>query len=87
MAFARIISKLEFENVSEIEVTSDLYKIIPTDKWEIDQPLTEETGSLEDDIASIDKMVELDRICTYVDFDRIASILRIISQVRNPPEE
>ena len=42
-------------------------------------------GDLDDDIEMLTKLAEDEtRICTYVDFDRVASLLREISQVNNP---
>lgn len=87
-AFARIIEKLESEGVSEIITTQDFYNLIPTDSWEIyrDKPDIV-IGSLSDDIDSISELVNNpDRECTYVDFDRVASVLRLISQIQNPPD-
>jgi hypothetical protein len=86
-AFDRILEKLEFEEVDLIQMESNFYNIVPADKWDITLPETKiEIGSLWDDVDEIEKLVlDKDRICTYVDFDRVASILRAISQVRNPP--
>ena len=42
-------------------------------------------GFMDDDIEMLTKLAEDEtRICTYVDFDRVASLLREISQVNNP---
>ena len=83
--FDRIIEKLESENYEYIELSSDYYKIIPTDSWDnIDKDVVE-VGSLFDDIKSLLKTVDdKKRPCTYVDFDRISSVLRAISQKNNP---
>jgi len=44
-------------------------------------------GSLKDDVEELEKLTKnKERICTYVDFDRVASLLREISQVNNPIE-
>ncbi|MDF0708489.1 hypothetical protein [Flagellimonas okinawensis] len=94
--FEKIIEKLEFEygNDSEMELKTITYRLIPTEKWnkfekpedwysasEIDQ------GDLQDDVMELKKMISDDeRIATFVDFDRLASILREISQIENPIE-
>ena len=92
--FNRVIEKLESEKGKEgkIELDTIIYRLIPTQKWntfekpedwfsasEIDQ------GDLNDDLMELKKLVDDDeRFCMYVDFDRLASILREISQVENP---
>lgn len=87
-ALTRIIEKLKFENINEIELPYDLYQIIPTDQWQISNNEAKIlTGSLVEDLEEVNKLVQNpNSVCTYVDFDRIASILRIISQIQNPPE-
>lgn len=92
--FDRVIEKLEQELGfdGEVELKTSVYRLIPTEKWnsfnkpedwfsasEIDQ------GDLDDDLNELRKIVQdVERPCTYVDFDRLASILREISEVRNP---
>ena len=86
-AFSKIIDKLNYEKIEEIKFDYDLYRIIPTDKWKIDFSGKDfsETGSLVDDLKAIEQLVtDEDHICTYVDFDRVASLLRAISEERNP---
>lgn len=83
--FKRIIDKLEYENIKEIQLDTDLYRFIPTDEWETYEKDVIELGSLDDDIESLLLIVkDIGRPCTYVDFDRLASLLRAISQVNNP---
>ena len=87
IAFERIIQKLQAEDVEEIEIPFDLYRIIPSDKLDISNSEDDEVniGSLHDDLESIEKLVfDKKRPCTYVDFDRVSSLLRIISEVNNP---
>lgn len=92
--FNRVIDKLESEKGAggQIELETIIYRLIPTEKWnkfkkpedwfsasEIDQ------GDLNDDLMELKKLIDdKERVCTYVDFDRLASILREISQVENP---
>jgi len=90
LAFEKIIEKLEFENVTEIELTYDCYRIIPTNKWKINEgeKEIENVGSLKDDLEEINNLVnDKERICTYVDFDRISSLLRYISEAQNPSDD
>lgn len=92
--FERIINKLKFEldEESKILTKTDTYRLIPTEKWnKFDKPENWNSaseinlGSLRDDIEELIKLAkDKDRICTYVDFDRVASLLREISQVNNP---
>jgi len=84
-AFERIINKLEYENIEEVKLETDWYKFIPTDEWENFGKDVIAVGSLQDDLESIALLVHnAARPCTYVDFDRVASILRAISQKNNP---
>lgn len=94
--FERVIEKLETEYSSdtEMELKTIIYRLIPTEKWskfekpedwfsatEIDQ------GNLQDDVTELKKLTtDKDRIATFADFDRLASVLREISQVENTIE-
>jgi hypothetical protein len=94
LIFERVIEKLEtlYGADAGIDLNTIVYRIIPTEKWnkfekpedwfsasDIDQ------GDLHDDLTQLKKLIqEKDQICTFVDFDRLASILREISQVKNP---
>ncbi|MBQ4805539.1 hypothetical protein J8L88_21935 [Aquimarina sp. MMG015] len=92
--FEKIIEKLETEYVddNELELKTIIYRLIPTEKWDkFDKPedwfSASEImqGDLQDDLTELRKLIsEKDRIATFVDFDRLASILREISQVENP---
>lgn len=83
--FDLIIDKLIFEANDNIEMTIDAYQFVPTSHWDSFASLPIHSGSLADDIESLKKLTSNpDRPCTYVDFDRMASVLRAISQVYNP---
>ena len=85
--FQRILDKLKSENVTSIDIEDDLYRIIPTYEWGKFEKDVIVVGSLEDDIESLRKLLDdPERPCTYVDFDRLASVLRAISEVQNPGE-
>ena len=84
-AFEQIMTKLKSEEVEKIQLTDDYYKFIPTDEWSNVEKDVILVGSLFDDIDSLHKVLnESNRVFTYVDFDRIASILRAISETLNP---
>jgi hypothetical protein len=85
MVFKRIIEKLRFEVEDDsIEINVDFYLNIPTSEWDnYEHSVLPE--SLSDDIDSLELLVkDKERVCTYVDFDRVASLLRAISQIKNP---
>ena len=83
--FKLILEKLKKEGHVNIEVEQDFYKYIPCDIWDSFENDAIEYGSLFDDIDELKKMTNLkDRPCTYVDFDRLSSLLRAISQKNNP---
>jgi hypothetical protein len=89
-ALLRIVDKLEMETPDELEVSEDAYRLIPTSKWWIRYPEEHHSlvYSLYDDIEEIENLAtNPQRLCTYVDFDRMASILRYISEVENPGDE
>ena len=90
VAFEKIILKLKGENIIEIPFHNDLYRLIPTDQWEVykEKIAKIEIGSLYDDVENIEKLrFNNERPCTYVDFDRVASILRMISEQLNSPTD
>lgn len=81
----KVIDKLEQDKITDIKIENDFYKLIPikSDFNNFEDELM--VGSLFDDVDSLKLIVnDKDRIITYVDFDRLASILRIISEIENP---
>ena len=84
-AFQQILLKLKSEEIEQIQLSGDYYKFIPTDEWANVENDVVLTGSLFDDIESLQKVMnDSERVFTYVDFDRTASILRAISETLNP---
>jgi len=83
--FERLLQKLDDDGVVDIEIVEDLYRFVPTDEWSrYDKDVLLE-GSLHDDFDSLSKLIsEPGRYCTYVDFDRTATILRLISEKLSP---
>jgi hypothetical protein len=83
--FNRIINKLEQLDIKEIDIQTDLYTVITADQWEKFEKAETVVGSLDDDIENLLLMInDTERPCTFVDFDRTASVLRAISQRINP---
>lgn len=83
--FTKAIQKLKKEKQDEIELSYDIYRQVPIEEWDSFENIELETGSLFDDIDSLKKIInDNERPFTYVDFDRISSILRAISQTNNP---
>jgi Fe-S cluster assembly scaffold protein SufB len=83
--FFKMIEKLKSEGFDELTFDDDFYRIIPTEKWDSYEEDIIHEASLFDDLDLV-KLLKNDsnRILTYVDFDRVASILRAISQKNNP---
>jgi len=92
--FNKVIEKLENEygEDAEMELKTIIYRLIPTEKWnKFEKPedwfSASEImqGDLQDDLLELKKLLTgKERIATFVDFDRLASVLREISQVENP---
>lgn len=82
--FSKIINKLNSEGFSELSFSDDFYRIIPTDKWDSYENDIILEASLYDDIDSLKMLIkDTNRYVTYVDFDRIATLLRAISENNN----
>lgn len=83
--FKLLLAKLKFEGEEKIEIDTDLYRYIPTSDWCSFEKDVIEAGSLYDDIDSLKRLLsDKNRMVTYVDFVRVASLLRAISQKNNP---
>ena len=84
--FELLISRLEEEKILEVEFKMDEYWIIATDDWdnfeEVPAPVV---GSLSDDIESLKKPISND-FFSFVDFDRLASVIRAISEQKAPTQ-
>jgi len=92
--FEKMIDKLETEygKEAELELKTINYRLIPTEKWDKFDKTDDwfsaseiSQGDLQDDLMELRKLtIQKDRIATFVDFDRLACILREISKVENP---
>jgi hypothetical protein len=82
--FSRIIDKLEFENIDRIDLEIDFYWYISAEVWQSFEQPPALLGSLKDDINSLKSLInDPERHCTYVDFDRVANVLKGISEKNN----
>ena len=80
----KVTKRIEDENFDSLDIDDDWYHFIPTNTWK-NMEHDIHIGSLFDDINSLKLLIKDDkRPCTYVDFDRVASLLRFISEENNP---
>ena len=94
LIFDRIIDKLSLYEGKEgnLPIRTLSYRLIPTENWsDFEDPAnwfsanSIDIGDMQDDMEALVKLSENpDRPCTFVDFDRAASLLRELSQVYNP---
>lgn len=83
--FRLVINKLKSDKINSIDFNVDEYWIILTSEWNDFEKIPEPAvGSLFDDIKSIKKSIKENEIITYTDFDRLASLLRAISEINAP---
>ena len=84
--FDKIINKLEFDGFEQIEIARDFHSYIPSADWDKLENHNVVFGSFFDDLDWLKKLVQDDGqpTATYVDFDRIAHILKLISETENP---
>ncbi|RSK40904.1 hypothetical protein [Hymenobacter perfusus] len=71
-------------NGRHFEIQTDYYAIIPTDEWEEFEKPQIVIGSLFDDAAELKRVLANEIPFTSVDLDRLASLLRALSQSVNP---
>lgn len=82
---SKISEKIENELDDSISLNTDIYKLIPTEEWDDFSKTNYDTHSLKDDITELKKLInQKDRPVTFVDLDRFSSVLREISQLKNP---
>lgn len=84
--FDFVIKKLKTEGYNEFEIDDDFYCLISTEKWSnmnILNYIDCDVGSLQDDIREL-KEIPKNETVTFVDFDRLAAIIRMISKLSNP---
>ena len=81
--FEKIIEKLERESLDSINIEEvDYYWNIPTSEWtELDANVQPAVGSLMDDWQYLQKVISNENILTTVDFERVSSILKALSEL------
>ena len=80
-----VVLKLKNENLTSFSFDNDKYWIIMTDEWnDFSKTPEQAVGSLFDDIEYLKNSIKNGEIITFLDFDRVASILRAISENQAP---
>ena len=82
----KIIDKLRQEGHHVIDLGDfDLYWNVSAPEW-TDMSRTPElsVGSIRDDLESLKELSNPDHVTAYVDFDRLATVLHLISERLNP---
>jgi|GEM_PF-2632762 len=83
--FKLVIQKLKNDRLSHFEFNMDDYWIITADEWneftDAPQPVVE---SFAEDIGYLKTAIKEKAIYTYSDFNRLATVLRAISQMQAP---
>ena len=84
--FKKVITKLKELEIDSVELDQDYYLLIDSSDWKkVGEPNPEPvTGSLIDDWDSLKKVATDEHPLMFVDFDRLASILRAMSEKINP---
>ncbi|MGC4037070.1 MAG: hypothetical protein QM764_14015 [Chitinophagaceae bacterium] len=83
--FKLIIQKLQRDKCSKIDFKGNEYWIVSSDEWMnfIDTP-TPVVGSLKEDVVYLKKAIGENAIHSYSEFDRLATVLRFISESQAP---
>lgn len=83
--FERLIQRISDDKIEFIDIETDYYWIITSDEWDnFSSTPNMIVGSLVDDWISLQRILEIEHIVTYVDYERFASILRAISEAIAP---
>ncbi len=83
--FKLIIDKLEKDHLQYFNFSTDEYWLISADKWnDFKNPPEIVVGSLKDDINYLKKSIVEKEVFTYSDLDRLATVLRAISEQQAP---
>jgi hypothetical protein len=85
-AFDAIFSKIAGSLDSSISISNDYYLNIPMDEaYNVSNSVMPSIGSLYDDWENLMRVINEQQPVTFVDVDRLASIMKAISQELNPP--
>ncbi len=84
--FEKLMNKMEDNGIYSLEINDvDYYWIVLSSEWtNFQSEVKPAVGSLEDDWENLQKVLSGEEIPTYVDFERIAAILRAISETVAP---
>ncbi len=83
--FKLLISKLKRDGIEDINIETDEYWIVLADEWNVQNNSPKlSVGSLEEDITLLKETIKNGEMHSYVDFDKISSVLRAISEKELP---
>lgn len=83
--FDLIVRKLKYDNLKDFEFSTDEYWIVLADEWsDFNVSPIPAVGSLKEDIEYLRESLDKSEIVTYSDLDRIATVLRAISEQQAP---
>ena len=83
--FKLIIEKLKRDKITNVQFDMDEYWIVLTDEWnKFETAPKPAVGSLTEDIGYLKRALEENEIFTYSDLDRLAAVLRAISEIKAP---
>jgi hypothetical protein len=83
--FQLVIEKLKSDNIKEVEFSFDEYWIILSDDWNnFSKEPVSGVGSLSEDLKYLKEVIAVNKIYSYSEFDRLATILRAISERQAP---
>ena len=83
--FSLIVEKLKKDGVDNISLDFDEYWMILTNEWnDFKNVPSPSVGSFVDDVNSLKKVLGQNIIYSYSEFDRIATVLRAISEKMAP---
>jgi ribosomal protein L16 Arg81 hydroxylase len=81
LLFEKLFQKIKKDNVADFSFDYDEYWIITTDEWnKFDGVPEPAVGSLVDDIRFLKSVIEDDVMISYLELERLASVLRAISE-------
>jgi hypothetical protein len=83
--FRLVIEKLKQDGIKDISINIDEYWFVSTDEWDNFSKTPDIiVGSLVEDINNLKSTIKSNEIISYTDFDRLASVLRGISELQAP---
>jgi hypothetical protein len=88
LLYKRLIQRAKNDKIEFVDIETDYYWIISSDEWD-DFSFSPDpcVGSLAEDWNSLQEILTTDRIVTYLDYDRLASIVRALSEKIAPSKK